>query len=145
MSLKEQIEGINNLLTNMYHKETRLSTLLLGLGFRDDQIDTLRHHHLEQLVKVFISVLKENIGSKSDGERLYKIVNCRFGLDGESTETLQTLGDQLGVSRERIRQLEKKVLRKFRSPVFKKHLEAQLSKVSSELITTSSTEATKNE
>ena len=35
-----------------------------------------------------------------------RVLTRRFGLDGEAPMTLQELGDQLGLSRERVRQIE---------------------------------------
>jgi hypothetical protein len=91
-----------------------LSLLLSNLGFDSQQIETLRRQHLEQVVTSFIAVVQERIISGSDGERLYKIISRRFGLDGEPPETLESLGKQFGVSRERIRQLEEKTIRRCR-------------------------------
>lgn len=45
-----------------------------------------------------------------EDDRLRDIVSRRFGFEGEE-ETLQSLGDSYGVTRERIRQLEDKALR----------------------------------
>jgi RNA polymerase sigma factor (sigma-70 family) len=42
------------------------------------------------------------------------ILRQRFGLDDDETETLEELGTQFGVSRERIRQLESRGLKKLR-------------------------------
>lgn len=42
------------------------------------------------------------------------ILAARFGLDGQSEKTLHELGEQFGVTRERIRQLEAGALRKLR-------------------------------
>lgn len=47
----------------------------------------------------------------SDGERLQTILFRRYGIDGNPPGTLQSIGELLGISRERIRQLEKKALR----------------------------------
>ncbi len=47
-------------------------------------------------------------------KRLYEIIKHRFGLDGEQPQTLQSLGEKFGISRERARQLERKALRRCR-------------------------------
>lgn len=41
-----------------------------------------------------------------------RILSLRFGFDGEETRTLQQIGDEMGLSRERIRQLEAEALDK---------------------------------
>jgi RNA polymerase primary sigma factor len=40
----------------------------------------------------------------------------RFGLDGSQIRTLEEVGQELGVTRERIRQIEAKTLNKLRQP-----------------------------
>lgn len=45
-----------------------------------------------------------------------KILRLRFGLDGQPAETLEKIGKTFNVSKERIRQIEKKALRKLRNP-----------------------------
>lgn len=45
-----------------------------------------------------------------------KILRLRFGLDGHPAETLEKIGKTFKVSKERIRQIEKKALRKLRNP-----------------------------
>jgi RNA polymerase sigma factor (sigma-70 family) len=47
-------------------------------------------------------------------ERERTILRMRFGLDGTDTSTLQQIADRLGVTRERIRQIEVAALRKLR-------------------------------
>ena len=47
-------------------------------------------------------------------ERERKIISCRFGINGEKTKTLEQLGEIMGYSKERIRQLEDGALRKIR-------------------------------
>ncbi len=58
-------------------------------------------------------------------ERERRIIELRFGLDeggGGQPRTLEEVGQQLGVTRERIRQIEAKVLRKLRHPRVGKQL-----------------------
>jgi RNA polymerase sigma factor (sigma-70 family) len=45
-----------------------------------------------------------------------RVVVLRFGLDGGEPHTLDAIGFELGVTRERIRQLEKKALERMRGP-----------------------------
>lgn len=47
-------------------------------------------------------------------EREKKIVCCRFGINGETPKTLEQLGEIMGYSKERIRQLEDSALTKIR-------------------------------
>ena len=51
---------------------------------------------------------------KALDDREKKIISQRFGFGGGERKTLQQIGDKLGVSRERIRQLENEALAKLR-------------------------------
>jgi RNA polymerase sigma factor (sigma-70 family) len=43
------------------------------------------------------------------------VINRRFGLDGQPAQTLEQVGSELGISRERVRQLEARALQQLRS------------------------------
>ena len=47
-----------------------------------------------------------------------EVLEMRFGMKDGVSRTLQTVGDELGVTRERIRQIESKALRRLRHPKF---------------------------
>ena len=49
-------------------------------------------------------------------EREQQVVVMRFGLDDEQPRTLEEVGKEFGVTRERIRQIESKTLAKLRHP-----------------------------
>jgi RNA polymerase primary sigma factor len=53
-------------------------------------------------------------------ERERKLISRRFGLDGERPKTLEEVGQDLGVTRERIRQLQNIALAKLRRALRKK-------------------------
>lgn len=55
-------------------------------------------------------------------EREAKIIEYRFGLNGRTPETLEEVGIKFDVTRERIRQIEVKALRKLRHPSRSKKL-----------------------
>jgi RNA polymerase primary sigma factor len=46
--------------------------------------------------------------------RMRRVLALRFGLDGESPQTLEEVGAGLGITRERVRQLESRALRELR-------------------------------
>jgi RNA polymerase primary sigma factor len=56
-----------------------------------------------------VSRLMENF---SDIEKM--ILTLRFGLDDEDPQTLETIGRRIGVTRERIRQIESRCLSRLR-------------------------------
>ena len=62
------------------------------------------------------AMLKEHLGTHLSqlDPRYQKIMKLRFGLDGQEPLTLAEIGRQIGVSRERVRQLESKAKGKLR-------------------------------
>jgi RNA polymerase primary sigma factor len=55
-------------------------------------------------------------------ERERKVVRLRFGLEDGEMRTLEEVGREFGVTRERIRQIESKTLAKLRHPMHSGHL-----------------------
>jgi RNA polymerase primary sigma factor len=47
--------------------------------------------------------------------RMRRVLSLRFGLNGESPQTLEEVGAGLGITRERVRQLESRALRELRA------------------------------
>ena len=64
------------------------------------------------------SMLQEQLGKVLDGlaERERKVISLRFGLEDGHPRTLEEVGREFGVTRERIRQIESKTLAKLRHP-----------------------------
>jgi RNA polymerase primary sigma factor len=59
--------------------------------------------------------------------RMQRVLTLRFGLDGETPQTLEEVGTQLGITRERVRQLETRALRELRlaAPGLEHYLRAE--------------------
>ncbi|CAK7011759.1 MAG: RNA polymerase sigma factor RpoD [Paraeggerthella hongkongensis] len=64
------------------------------------------------------SMLQEQLSKVLDGlaERERKVIALRFGLEDGHPRTLEEVGREFGVTRERIRQIESKTLAKLRHP-----------------------------
>ena len=69
-------------------------------------------------------LLKEQLGAVLEtlSEREAKVLRLRFGLDDGRARTLEEVGKEFDVTRERIRQIEAKALRKLRHPSRSKKL-----------------------
>jgi RNA polymerase primary sigma factor len=59
--------------------------------------------------------------------RMRRVLSLRFGLDGQPPHTLEEVGTQLGITRERVRQLETRALRELRmaAPGLEHYLRAE--------------------
>ena len=83
----------------------------LGDFLEDDRavspMDECSDRELAEVTRSLLSTLQP---------REEKILRLRFGLDGHPAETLEKIGKTFKVSKERIRQIEKKALRKLRNP-----------------------------
>ena len=83
----------------------------LGDFIEDDSVDS----PADAATKAMLSdAVGEVLGELSEREQ--EIVRLRFGLDGGQAKTLEEVGKEFGVTRERIRQIEAKTLAKLRHP-----------------------------
>lgn len=133
-SMKTKIVGLNRFLTTIYDTDMRISILLSEIGYDPHQIQFLRHNYLEDLINGCILLLNQRITAYSGGDRLSIIINQRYGLDGQSSQTLQAIGDELNISRERVRQLEQKIIRRFKGRKNHQLVEAGLKVIADNLL-----------
>ena len=78
------------------------------------------------------AVIEGNVRDETSGilktlsPREEKVIRLRFGIGCEREHTLEEIGQEFDVTRERIRQIEAKALRQLRSPERARHLRALL-------------------
>lgn len=78
----------------------------------DANLDDVVIHAVEQ--KNLREKIEELLTGLNDQEQ--KVLRMRFGLDDDDPKTLEEIGKVFGVTRERIRQIEAKAIRKLRHP-----------------------------
>jgi RNA polymerase primary sigma factor len=76
-------------------------------GSNDSPVDNATNESLKEATKGILESLTE---------REAKVLRMRFGIDMNTDHTLEEVGKQFDVTRERIRQIEAKALRKLRHP-----------------------------
>ncbi|KAJ8442539.1 hypothetical protein Cgig2_026481 [Carnegiea gigantea] len=80
--------------------------------------ETIAHPGEQTLEDVLIKqIMKEDLNKVLDtlGTRAKRVIQCRFGLEDGRRKTLLEIGKMMGVSRERIRQIELKAFRQLQN------------------------------
>ncbi len=83
----------------------------LGDFIKDERNVSPEEYATNELLKDEISEVLQTLT-----EREEKVIRLRFGLEDGKSRTLEEVGQMFGVTRERIRQIEAKALRKLRHP-----------------------------
>ncbi|MFP4202567.1 MAG: RNA polymerase sigma factor RpoD/SigA [Candidatus Acetothermia bacterium] len=82
----------------------------------------------EEALKILLQEdLEAGLEELSDRKR--RVLQLRFGLDEEETETLAEIGERFDLSRERVRQLESDALEELAKPRFINHLKRYFAKI----------------
>jgi RNA polymerase nonessential primary-like sigma factor len=96
----------------------------VGQGQETDLRDLLEDHHPtpEQVLtraqlRADLMALLEELSSREAS-----VIRLRFGLEDDTPRTLTEIGEQMGISRERVRQIEASALLKLRQPQRRKRM-----------------------
>ncbi|MEV0715295.1 RNA polymerase sigma factor SigB [Asanoa sp. NPDC050611] len=98
--------------------ESALGDFVVGVDARQEPADEVSQGMLRNEVEIVLSTLSS---------REQAVIRLRFGLDDGRQRTLDEVGREFGLSRERIRQIEKVTLLKLRHPSRAQRLEAYAS------------------
>ena len=82
------------------------------IDFVSDEHNDTPHENL--LKEMLLNALDETLETLTDREE--RVLRLRYGLIGGKAHTLEEVGREFGVTRERIRQIEAKAMRKLRHP-----------------------------
>ena len=115
-AMKVKVQHVRRLMTLLRH--TCSIEAPIGDGTDFALIDTVEDNLLtapsDQLENSnMFELISRHFNELSENER--KIITLRFGLDDHDPQTLDVIGQQFGVTRERIRQIEAKSLDKLRA------------------------------
>lgn len=78
--------------------------------FQNQSLKKSGHYHFVKGLKII----------REENARMYYIIKSRYGLYGSKAKTLQEIGDELDITRERVRQIENRLHQKFK---WRKHRE----------------------
>jgi RNA polymerase primary sigma factor len=107
------------------------NTISLDEPVGEDDGDTYLHNYIENknapspFVEVRQNFLTDDVLDALSvlTEREAQILVLRYGLGGEKQHTLKELGEKFGITRERIRQIQKGAIKKLRDPNIRKRLQ----------------------
>ena len=144
-NIKREIRESGNKLTESYKKslskkfnttEEVIMTAVLGLEIRslDERIscdeesaelidfieDPAQNVEKEAIEKMFIEQFRSFLDNSNLEEREKQIIKGRFGINSNEIKTLDTLSKSYNITREGVRKIEQKALKKLKIPARKK-------------------------
>lgn len=128
-----QLNAINEWLGDVFGKDTRLSTLLSEAGLSEDEAQAIKTNLLASFIQAVVDLIVNNTANH-DGERRNSIMVRHYGLLDGKPETLQSIGDSLELSRERIRQLVQKRVRLYSYPKRKEQFKVDVVAIARNLL-----------
>lgn len=115
---KKTLLKIQNLLNGQVSLSTKINadgSLVVGDTVKERE-DTITGDSI--ITRILLNEIREVIETLKDKER--EVLMLRYGFDGSGTRSLGEVGNILSISRERVRQLEKRAMEKIREHFKKK-------------------------
>ena len=110
--VKLTVLGLHDLLSNVYGDERRISDILLKRGLTIENVNLLKTERIVEFYENIRFTLTCRFFHYSGGQRLLSILYRRYGLFDHPKETLEEIGNCMNISRERVRQLQNKAIKR---------------------------------
>lgn len=128
-----QLDAVNAWLKDVFGEDTRLSVLLTEAGLSESDGEAVKSKHLAAFIQAVVDLIANNTANH-DGERRNSVMVRHYGLLDGQPETLQSIGDSLDLSRERIRQLVQKRVRLYSNAKRKEQFKADIAGIARRLL-----------
>lgn len=128
-----QLNALNSWLKDVFGEDTRLSVLLTEAGLSEADNEAVKSKHLTAFIQAVVDLIANNTANH-DGERRNSVMVRHYGLLDGKPETLQSIGDSLDLSRERIRQLVQKRIRLYSNAKRKEQFKADIASIARRLL-----------
>ena len=121
---KAHVRDLLNIARDMISLDTAVNpgdsdSSSLGEFISDSLYDDPEEHAMQTSMKEDIDAVLDSLTEKEA-----EVLRCRFGLNGKESMSLKEVGDVFHLTKERIRQIEKKALRRLKHPTRMSKLEA---------------------
>lgn len=104
---------------DMPYSSVEKDKVCLGDFIEDTNYATPESYAIESVMKDEIHALVKTLPEKEA-----KVIRCRFGLNGDKAMSLKEVGEKFNLTKERIRQIEKKAISRLKAPSRSERLEA---------------------
>lgn len=125
-TLAETIDANNEI--NWIDYYNRQKIIVIPNNYKDD---TSPAEHVKQLTDLVKEILIQD-----DDDRDWRVIQRRFGLNGTKKLTLEQLGEGFGLTRERVRQIERKAILELRSVLIENQYSGRAYHVHPKILTT---------
>ena len=129
---RAHMRAMNKFLKGLYGKPRDIIEMS---GLEEEQREKLYECCLDDYLRQIAAFVEQAEGEGKDWERRRAAMLRYYGIKTGKGETLQSIGDEYGVTRERVRQLREKCLQALRDDAWHKTLEHKVQQIAQEVLT----------